>query len=362
MVGSAIDVVLFAPLAPLCGVVLLWFIQMLFIEWQKCLLSKIKREHPAFCRFTNFMGILFQTICHAMGYTATKSGIAQFKVTVHYGKVKPKREKGGVFEWVSNAFLFVGPFFIPPLLVLICFASTMREGISLALSFDYGFAEGAINFFTNVYLYLNCFCGFLFSIDLLHPGHLGFLLLLIFVGLGIRPSYIGEDKRRKVNMFYDLENIWRNIIKKPIYILPIILLSYVFSYVSFLLNTTWGTNNNWYVFLFTIFGWLSITAIVSIFVSQLLVLLVSYIDQMKEGRRFLAYSTPFTSYIVVRILFYAHPIEYYKTISLIIMIFTTAFVTSLLLGNNTNKFKTMIAMKLMREKNEGNGTKRIVKQ
>lgn len=91
--ASIIDVIIFAPLAPIFGVILFWFIQLLFIESQKYFLSKIRNNHEPLCRFTNFLGILFQTICHALGYTVTKSGISSFYVSVNYGKVAPKKEK-----------------------------------------------------------------------------------------------------------------------------------------------------------------------------------------------------------------------------------------------------------------------------
>ena len=95
--GSTIDVIIFAPLAPIFGVMLFWFIQLLFIESQKYFLSKIRDTHEPLCRFTNFLGILFQTICHALGYTVTKSGISSVYISVNYGKVAPKKEKKGIF-------------------------------------------------------------------------------------------------------------------------------------------------------------------------------------------------------------------------------------------------------------------------
>jgi len=91
-VPLTIDAFIGAALGPIIGVGIFWFLQLLFIETQKRLLSKLRRRHEAFCRFTNFIGILFQTICHALGYTVTRSGIASFQVTVNYGKVEPKKE------------------------------------------------------------------------------------------------------------------------------------------------------------------------------------------------------------------------------------------------------------------------------
>ena len=113
MEGSPIDIVIFAPLAPILGVLLFWFIQLLFIESEKILLSKVRPKHEPLCRFTNFLGLLFQSVCHALGYTIKKSGISDFYISVNYGRVAPKKEKKGIFEWISNAFLFIGPFFLP---------------------------------------------------------------------------------------------------------------------------------------------------------------------------------------------------------------------------------------------------------
>ena len=45
MVDSTIDIIIFAPLAPIFGVILFWFIQLLFIESQKYLLSTIREKH-----------------------------------------------------------------------------------------------------------------------------------------------------------------------------------------------------------------------------------------------------------------------------------------------------------------------------
>jgi len=257
MAGSPIDIVIFAPLAPILGVLLFWFIQMAFIESQKFLLSKIRSKHEPLCRFTNFLGILFQTICHALGYTVTKSGISEIYISVNYGKVSPKKQKKGIFEWLANAFLFIGPFFIPAFLLLICLFLLMGGGFEISTPLElvelkYTFAEQIITFGKSIHVFSQHFFGFLFSIDLLHPGHFGFFLLLIFLGLGIRPSYIGEEKRQKVDMMYDLKNIGSLIVHKPLYIIILFLMAYVFFYISF------AFNQNWYVSLFSIFGWLSI--------------------------------------------------------------------------------------------------------
>lgn len=357
MASSPVDIVIFAPLAPIFGVLLLWFIQLLFIEFQKLLLSKIKRNHPALCRFTNFTGILFQTICHAMGYTVTKSGIAHFKVTVHYGKVKPKKEREGLFEWISNSFLFIGPFFIPAMLILGCFL-LITGGIETVQSVEYTFAECSINFFTNIYVLLEKFFVLMVNIDLLHPVQLGFFILLVFLGFGIRPSYIGEDKRRKVDMLYDLTNIKNHVFRKPLYIVLLFLFPYLLSYLSVL------TKTSLYVFLFSILGWLSVVAIVALFIAQMITMLIKTTDEIPGRWKLLPYITLLTSYVLMRALFYSYPIDFYLTISLIVMILSTIIVTFLLLNYKTNKFKTNLSMKSLRKKNkeDPDGTRRIIEQ
>jgi len=52
MTGSPIDIIIFAPLAPLFGVILFWFIQLLFIESQKYLLSKIRPKHEPYLQIS----------------------------------------------------------------------------------------------------------------------------------------------------------------------------------------------------------------------------------------------------------------------------------------------------------------------
>jgi hypothetical protein len=326
---SPIDVTVFAPLAPIFGVLLFWFIQLLFIESQKYFLSKIRSKHEPLCRFTNFTGILFQTICHGLGYTVTISGISHFYVNVNYGKVTPKREKKGVFEWISNSFLFLGPFFIPSLLLLICLFFLMDNGFEMLASKEYTFAEGLINFGANLYSFSHGFLTLLFNIDLLHPAHLGFLLLLIFLGMGIRPSYIGEEQKKKVDMIYDLKNIKSHLVQKPLYPTTLFLAAYVFFYISYLLH------QNWYVALFSILGWLSIIAIVSLLIAHAIIFLIKITDEIPGFWKTLPFLIVPTSYLLTRFVFYIHPIEHLRSISLLTMISSSAATTFLLLRYKT---------------------------
>jgi hypothetical protein len=351
MEGSTIDILVFAPLAPILGVLLFWFIQLLFIESQKFLLEKIRPKHDAFCRFTNFLGIFFQTICHALGYTVTKSGISDFYISVNYGKVAPKKEKKGVFEWIVNFFLFVGPFFIPALLILLCLFLLGIQVFDIATpahlaDLKYTFGGQITAFGTNLYRFSNGFFSFLTNIDLLHPGHFGFLILMIFLGLGIRPSHIGEEKIDKVDMIYDLRNIWNLITHRLRYIFLLFLISYIFFYISFLLDL------NFYVVLFSIFGWLSIISVVSLIITQLLLILIKTTDDIEGKKKYLPYiSLPF-SYILMRLLFYYIKTEYDLTISLLVMIIVTIFVTYYIKKEKTNKFKTKQRIKLFKGKSK----------
>jgi len=347
MAGLPIDIIVFAPLAPIFGVILFWFIQLLFIENQKYLLTKIRDNHEPLCRFTNFLGILFQTICHALGYTVTKSGISSFYISVNYGKVAPKKEKKGVFEWISNAFLFIGPFFIPATLLLICLFFLMDKGFNIVSTTSYTFSENLTAFGINLYYFSEGFIGFLSNIDLLHPAHLGFFILLIFLGMGTRPSFIGEKKREKVDMLFDLKNIRYNILHRPLYIFILLLIAYVLSYISLLLN------QNWYVALFSILGWLSIIAIISLIVSHMIIILIRLTDEIPGLWKFLPYITIPVSYLSMRILFFIYPSSFSKWVSILVTIISTVLVVLLLLKYRTNKFKTKVGIKSLMKLGKG---------
>lgn len=343
MAVSPVDTLIFAPLAPILGVLLFWFIQLVFIESQKYLLSKIRPKHEPLCRFTNFIGILFQSICHALGYTVTISGISHFSVSIHYGKVKPKKEKKGIFEWISNSFLFIGPFFIPSAVLLIClFFLVDPATFNISVGAYDSFASGLQIFGNNLYIFSEGFFSFLSSLDLLHPAHLGFFLLLIFLGMGIRPSYIGEEQKKKVDMVYDLKNIKSHILHKPLYIVLLFLLAYVLYYISFLLQ------QNWYIALFSIFGWLSIIAIIALLVAHSIILLIRTTDAIPKYWKFLPYITIPISYLLMRLVFYYFPVEHLRSISIFVMIVSTIIVTLLLLKYKTNKFKSKTKMKQLR--------------
>jgi hypothetical protein len=350
MDGSTIDIMLFAPLAAIFGVILFWFIQLLFSQGQKYLLEIIRKKHESFCRFTNFLGILFQTICHALGYTVTKSGISEFFISVNYGKVAPKKEKKGIFEWISNAFLFVGPFFIPAFLLLICLFFLLENGFDTTMPtniLDYTFGGQLTLFGANLYNFTASFFNFLSNLDLFNPVHLGFLFLLIFLGLGIRPSYLGEKKIDKIDMTYELKNIWQLITYKSVYLVLLFLFCYSLFYVSLRLEL------NFYTTLFSIFGWLSIISIVALFISQLIILFIFAIDKMEGRKKIIPYITIPLSYILARVLFYYLRIDIDESLSLMIMILLTIVIIYLLLKPKGDKFKTKRKIKRLKDKSKG---------
>ncbi len=352
MQGAPIDIVIFAPLAPILGVLLFWFLQLLFIESQKFIIEKIRPKHEPLCRFTNFLGIFFQSICHALGYTVTKSGISEFYLSINYGKVAPKKEKKGVFEWISNTFLFLGPFFIPAFIILIFLFFLMNGGFEVStpthleeLKYTFG---GQLNTFgTSLFVFSQHFINFLINIDLFHPGHFGFILLMIFLGLGIRPSHIGEKKINKIDMLYDLRNVWNLIRHKPLYIFLFFILCYLIFYISFWLNQIF------YVAIFSILGWLSIIAIMSLIITHILLFLIKTTDQINGKKRFIPFIMLPVSYTLMRILFFYFPTDFTYSASLLVMILLTFFTAYLLLDSQTNKFKTNIDIKLFKRKNKG---------
>jgi len=352
MEGSPVDILIFAPLAPILGVLLFWFIQLLFIQSQKHLLSLIAHKHEALCRFTNFLGILFQTICQALGYTATRSGISHFVISVDYGKVSPKKEKEGLLEWVANAFLFIGPFFIPASLLLIYLFFVMNGGSEITtpsqlLELRYTFGGQIATFGTSLYAFSKSFFEFLFNVDLLNPVHVGFVILVIFFGMGIRPSYIGETKKQKIDMIYDLSNIWSLIRQKPLYIVGLLSISYLLFYISVLLS------QNFYVALFSVFGWLSIVSIMSLVISQMIILLIKTTDEITGFWKILPYITMIGSYVLMRLIFFYIPTDFTNSVSLLMMIISTILVAYFLLDHKTNKFKSKADIKIFKKKKKG---------
>jgi hypothetical protein len=304
------------------------------------------------CRFTNLLGILYQTICQGLGYTVTRSGISHFIINVDYGEVTPKKEKEGLFEWVANAFLFIGPFFIPASLLLIYLFFIMNGGFEVTtqsqlIELKYTFGGQIATFGTSLYVFSKSFFEFLLNIDLLNPVHMGFIILMIFFGMGIRPSYIGETKKHKIDMIYDLRNVWSLIRQKPLYILGLFAISYALFYIAMVLN------HNFYVALFSIFGWLSIVSIISLVISQMILLLIKTTDEITGLRKILPYVTMIGAYILMRLIFFYIPTDFTNSVSLVVMILATILVVYFLLWRKTNRFKSKVDIKILKKKKKG---------
>jgi len=337
-----IDSLVGAALAPILGVIAFWFLQLIFIEIQKRMLTRFRHSHEAFCRFTNFIGILFQTICHALGYTVTRSGIATFHVTVNYGTVEPRKEKTGVFEWIATSFLLLGPFFIPAGLALLFSVVVIGNAFVFPAS-SYSFVESLMNFGISIITFVQRFFNFLIHMDLFNPLHIGFLFVLWFFGLGIRPSYVGEERKAKIDMIHDLKNIFYHLTKKPLYILVIILGLYAFYFLSLFLK------QNWYMALFSVFGWISLTAIIALLLTYLLLFLIKLTDHIRGWWKAVSYLTVPVSYVIVRMIFLYYPVRQGDSFSLLLMMVCTFIVTILLIKyKKTNRFKTATKMKHMR--------------
>ncbi|MBN1280783.1 MAG: hypothetical protein JXA00_03955 [Candidatus Thermoplasmatota archaeon] len=349
-----IDVLLAAALAPVLCVILFWFLQLVLIDLQKWMLKKLRRTHEAFCRFTNFIGIFFQTVCHALGYTVTRSGIGSFRISVHSGEVSPKKEKTGVFGWIATSFLLLGPFFLPAGLVLLISYAVVGSGFSFPSAAPYTFVDSLSAVAGSLFNFTAAFTGFLGTIDLFNPLHVGFLLILLFFGLGIRPSYIGEERKATINMIHDLRALKDHLRLKPLYLLVVILVLYVYYILCLFLQL------NWYVALWTLLGWVSLTAILALLLTYLLLLLLKSTDHIRPGWKLLPYLMLPVSYTLSRLVLMYIPVEPETSISVLSMLVITAVVTILLIKyKKTNRFKTATKMK---HTTVEDGKKRLVKK
>jgi hypothetical protein len=346
MVGNVplnIESLILTAFASILGVAAFWFLQLILIELQKRTLSTLRHHHEAFCRFTNYIGILFQSISQALGYTITRSGIASFQMTVTYGKVEPKKEKKGVFEWIARSFLLFGPFFIPAGLVLLISYFVIGKGFVFPIPVQYTFVESITEFWNSLSIYASEWVGFFNTIDFFNPIHIGFFVMLLFFGLGIRPSYIGQERKEKIDILYDLRHIKEHLFEKPRYLLIIVFCLYMFYLVSLFLSPVV------YLGLFVLFGWISLTAIIAILLTFPVLLVLKSTDVIQPGWNRVPFVIVPVSYIAARVFFMYSPIEDVKQFSLLVMVLSTLIVTiGLIKYKRTNRFKTVTKMKHMR--------------
>jgi hypothetical protein len=342
-VPLTIETLFLTAFAPILGVAAFWFLQLILIELQKRTLSTLQHHHEAFCRFTNYIGILFQSISQALGYTITRSGIASFQMTVMYGKVEPKKEKKGVFEWIARSFLLFGPFFIPAGLVLLISYFVIGKGFVFPTIVYYTFVESITEFWNSLSIYTNEWFNFLNTVDFFNPIHIGFFLVLLFLGLGIRPSYVGQGRKEKIDILYDLRHIKEHLFEKPRYLLILVFCFYVFYLLSIFLNPVV------YFGLFVLFGWISLTAIFAILLTFPILLLIKATDVICPHWNLVPFFTVPVSYIVARMLFILYPLEEVERVSLLVMVLSTIVMTiGLIKYKRTNRFKTATKMKHVR--------------
>jgi hypothetical protein len=208
---------------------------------------------------------------------------------------------------------------------------------------DYTFIESLNGFGVSLSTFTNEYIGFLVTIDLFNPLHIGFLLVLLFLGLGIRPSYIGEARKEKIDILYDLIHIKDHLVERPIYLLGVILGIYLFYLASLFLNAVV------YIGLFTLFGWMSLTAIIAILLSVPVLLLIRATDDIQPAWKIVPFITIVVSYILIRVFFIFYPTKQVESVSLLVMMFSTILITIMLIKyKKTNRFKTTPKMKHMR--------------
>ena len=148
-------------------------------------------------------------------------------------------------------------------------------------------------------------------------------------------------------MMYDLNNIWDHIRNQPIYIVILLLVSYILFYLSLLFE------QGWYINLFAALGWLSISAIVAIIIADLIVLLIKATDDFPEGWKLLPFVILPISYVGGRILFsslLSDVKEVDKTLAILFMIISVLITVFLLYRFKTNKFKKPILLKKKKKK------------
>ena len=326
---SIIDTFIIAPLAPIAGIALFWFIQLLFAESLKVLLREIWENHKAFCRFSNFVALFFQSLSHALGYTLTGIGVGEFSLSVKDARISPKKERKGLPMFFADLFLVLGPFFIPSLIVFLIYLPFFP---SFTLQECYTFSTSLISFGSLLQQFGINFLKFLFYLDFSNPFHIIFLIIFLLVGLGIRPSFI-EEEGRKVGMIDDLLKIKDLIFSHPYFVIALLASLYVIFYVLYFLDLPF------YVLFFSFFGWLSIISITSLLLAHFIVFLILASDRLPSLKRFLPFSLLVISYVLYRAIFYLVKSELTLPLSNILSSATTFVLVFLLLRFETNKLK-----------------------
>lgn len=341
---SATDVVTFIvlPFFLVLAVAGLWLVQLFVIEGQKRFLHSLKHQHEPLLRFTNFIGLFFQAVCQFLGYTVTHSGVSEFHLSVDDAEVTPRRKQRGVLKWIADGFLFLGPFLIPAGVLLLAGYFVIQDGFVVPVG-SFSITGQALSFGTALVGFTSAFVEFLGHLDLLSPPQFAFLLLLLFCGLGIRPSYLGERRREKIDLFSDLENIKSLFLNRPLYLLSIFIVIYVIAGVSFV------TGSSWFLGLITVLAWMALIAILTLILTFVLLIFLRALDEISAGWRYVPFLAMLVSYVGFRAVFWVIPIENAGGASLFGMLGVTLGVTISLLKWKTNTFKASAALKHRRD-------------
>lgn len=210
---------------------------------------------------------------------------------------------------------------------------------------DYTFSDQLQTFGKNFLNFAQNLFSFLTSLDFFNPFHAGFFVLLVFFGLGIRPSSVGEGKRDKITFKHDLDNIKSLLLEKPLFILLLVFATYIFYFIAFFFQLPWYLN------VFTVLSWLSFLAIVALIITHLIILLIRSTDEIQGRKKIIPYLTLPISYITTRIILFIFNVQGAQGLSLGVMILSTiTAILILLLRNKTNRFKTKKMMKPRRVK------------
>ena len=93
-------------------------------------------------------------------------------------------------------------------------------------------------------------------------------------------------------------------------------------------------------------------AIAAMIITHMLILLIRATDELPPGWKIIPYITLPTSYLASRTVFFFFPADFTYSVSLLVMIFSTIFVTYILLRHKTNKFKTTKHIKSFKKKDK----------
>jgi hypothetical protein len=191
-----------------------------------------------------------------------------------------------------------------------------------SLSDSYTFSEMLISFGSLLFQFGSRFLILLANLDMFNPFHLAFAVLILLIGLGIRPSYIGEGR---VGMLHDLSTIKRLMLAHPLYFILVLAVLYALSIALFLLKIPL------YVLLFAFFGWLALIAIFAILLAHFVVFVIRTSDGLPSFKRFLPFFIPIISYAILRSLFLLFPSNLSNSVSLLSTILITLVGCALLI-------------------------------